>query len=258
MPPAIIGGVIAGVGAVAGSAIASKGASNAAKTSAAASDRASAVQEENYNKSAATLSPYVNAGVPATQAINALLGLPGAQQAPAASMAPAAAPTGFPSGNWHGIAQMIQGQPQGGQTVTAQAPAATSAPVNYNSAFDNYRNSTGYQFRLNQGLDAVNSDYAGSGTLQSGAAMKSLNDYGQGMASQEFGNYLGALGNQQALGLSAASAQAGVGQNFANSLGQISMANGANQANAALIKAQNTGQMVNSLATIGATIAGGK
>lgn len=115
-------------------------------------------------------------------------------------------------------------------------------------AFDAYRKSTGYDFRLNQGLNAVQSGFAGRGTLQSGAAMKALNDYGQGMASGEFGNYLNALGTQQGLGFSAAGAQAGVATNYANSLGNIYQANGANQANAALASANALGSGISGAA----------
>ena len=42
--------------------------------------------------------------------------------------------------------------------------------------------------------------------------------YGQTFASNEFGNYLGNLQTQQGVGLSAASALAGNGQNYANAV----------------------------------------
>jgi hypothetical protein len=120
-------------------------------------------------------------------------------------------------------------------------------PAAANQAFDQYRGSTGYDFRLNQGLDAVNSGYAGAGTIKSGAAMKGISDYGQGMASQEFGNYLNALGNQQALGLSGASALAGVGQNYANSIGNINSNKADAIGNAALAGAANTNSLISGL-----------
>lgn len=117
-------------------------------------------------------------------------------------------------------------------------------------AFDTYRGSTGYDFRLKQGLNAVTSGYAGGGMLRSGAAMKGLADYGQGMATQEFGNYMGALGNQQSMGLAAAGNLAGVSSGYANSLGSIYQQNGANQANAALVKSQNTANALGGIAGI--------
>jgi hypothetical protein len=86
------------------------------------------------------------------------------------------------------------------------------------SAFDTFRNSTGYQFRLGEGLNAVNSAFSGIGGLQSGAAIKANNQFGQNFASNEFANYANMLGNQQAVGAGSASALAGVGQNFAGTV----------------------------------------
>lgn len=269
MPAAVIGGAIAAAGAVGSAVIANKGASKAADATQAAADQSAQVQREIYSKNAATLSPYVQAGIPATNAINALLGLGGVpvmgmqasgQTQPAMSpevmqmLASNDFPGIFGMGNRLRNSLLDQaGAMQGGNVNT---PVQPSAQQQYQNAFDNYRNSTGYQFRLNQGLNAVNSGYAGAGTVKSGAAMKAINDYGQGMASQEFGNYLAALGNQQGLGLSAASAQAGVGQNYANSLSNIYQANAGNQANAALLKSQNMGQALNTVGMIGGNLLG--
>jgi hypothetical protein len=147
------------------------------------------------------------------------------------------------------IATTATTDPATGTTPTVTQPSAQDA-------FNTYKNSTGYQFRLNQGMDAINSGYAGRGVLQSGAAMQAINDYGQNMASAEFSNYLGQLGNQQALGLSGASALAGVGQNYANSLGNIYQNQGANQANAALAAGQGGMQFGNALAGLGGQILG--
>ncbi|MCJ9372808.1 DNA transfer protein p32, partial [Acinetobacter baumannii] len=46
-------------------------------------------------------------------------------------------------------------------------------------------NDPSYKFRLNQGLDAVQSGAAAQGGLLSGATQKALNDYAQNFASQE-------------------------------------------------------------------------
>lgn len=132
--------------------------------------------------------------------------------------------------------------------TAAAAPAtAPNAQAQYQSAFDNYRNSTGYQFRLGEGMNALNSGYAGAGTIKSGAAMKAATEYGQNFASNEFGNYLSALGNQQGVGLSAAGAQAGVGTNYANSLTQINSNKADAIGNAALANAGNINSMVGTL-----------
>ena len=111
-------------------------------------------------------------------------------------------------------------------------------------AFDTYRNSTGYQFRLGEGMNALNSGYAGAGTIQSGAAMRDAVEYGQNFASNEFGNYMGALGNQQGVGLQAGGAAAGVGVNTANSLGQIYQNRADTIGNAALANASNINSLI--------------
>lgn len=271
MPAAIIGGAIAAVGAVGSAVISSKGASNAAKATQAGADRASDVQTQIYNQNAQALQPWQQTGLRANSAINSLLGI-GEQQPPQMNggQGMAGQMAGPRDGMVHdmwggpgmtgtqsvGEMQFGGGQTGGYQPSNALTPAAQNPQQQYQSAFDNYRNSTGYQFRLNQGMNAINSGYAGAGTLQSGAAMKAINDYGQGMASQEFGNYMNALGNQQGIGFSAASAQAGVGQNYANSIGNIAMQNGANQANAALVKSQNTAGAISSVANIAGNLYG--
>lgn len=86
------------------------------------------------------------------------------------------------------------------------------------NAFNKFTGSDGYQFRLGQGLTAVNNNYATMGALNSGAALKALNDYAQGQASNEFGRYMGYLDNLDQRGMAAGSALAGVGQNYANAV----------------------------------------
>ncbi len=88
-----------------------------------------------------------------------------------------------------------------------------------NDAFDKYLESTGYQFMRDQGRDAITSTRATQGLLNSGATLKSLEKYGQGVGSQAFGGYLGQLTDLSRQGLSAGSALAGVGTNYANAVG---------------------------------------
>lgn len=266
---------IGAVGAIGGAVISNKGASKAAQATQAAADQSAQVQREIYGQNAAALAPWQQSGLQANSAINALLGLGGPSNAmggatigqPTAQPVQQAPYTSSPTDplmvrlmrmreGIYGDRPVLSDNLSAGTVNTTAAPTQPNAQQQYQTAFDNYKNSTGYQFRLNQGLNAVNSGYAGAGTVKSGAAMKAINDYAQGMASQEFGNYLGALGNQQALGFSAASAQAGVGQNYANNMGNIAMQNGANQANAALVKSQNTANMIGSIANIGGNILG--
>lgn len=136
--------------------------------------------------------------------------------------------SGYGGGTWRS---------DGTQATPAQQSVSPAQAAS--DAFDVFRNSTGYQFRVNEGMDALNSGFAGAGLLRSGAALKALDDYRQGMASQEFGNYMGYLSNQQGVGLGGASALAGVGQNYTNTVTANNNNAGSAVANAALIKGQN-------------------
>lgn len=250
----VIAAGIGAVGAVAGGAIAAGGAKSAGKAAAAAADRASEVQQQTYQENKQTLAPYVQAGLPATTNINALLGLDDGS-ANYEQYLPQRTGMGAPGitmGGMFGGMDLGQfGQPSytPEEIAAAKAQAVTANRQRANDAFNAYRTSTGYDFRMNEGMRALNSGYAGAGTIKSGAAIRAANDYGQGMASQEFGNYLNAIGTQQGVGLNAAGAQAGVATNYANSLGNIYQQNGANQANAALASASAMGGAINGAAS---------
>ena len=82
------------------------------------------------------------------------------------------------------------------------------------SAWNNYRNSTNYQFLLNQGLQGQS--YLNAPNLYSGATGKALNNYAQGMAGNALQGYEGLLQNQQGLGLQGSQIYANAGTNIAN------------------------------------------
>jgi hypothetical protein len=107
-----------------------------------------------------------------------------------------------------------------------------------NDALARFKASTGYQGRLEEGQRAINTGYAARGALESGAAQKALLNYGQQQASGEFGNYLNALGGQQAAGQNALGAATGAGVAFGNQSAQANQSQASAQANAALYGAQ--------------------
>ena len=89
-----------------------------------------------------------------------------------------------------------------------------------NKAFESFRDSTGYQFRLNQGTRSVERSAAARGLLNSGAALKAVSDYGQNTASNEFGNYFNQLATMAGIGERATGQQLQAGQYFANQQSQ--------------------------------------
>lgn len=122
-----------------------------------------------------------------------------------------------------------------------------SAPSSALSAWDQFRNGTNYQWRLNQGMGALNSSYAANGTFDSGAADKGRIEYGQNFASNELSNYMNLLAGQQAMGLSAAGAVAGVGTTYAGNIAAQNTNAGNAAANAALIAGQGKANMYGSI-----------
>jgi len=145
-------------------------------------------------------------------------------------------------------------------------------PFNYDPG--QFQADPGYQFRLQQGNANLQQQNAATNTRLSGSAQKALLNYGQGMASQEYGNwwnrdqariasennvqqnYLGALTGQQQVGASAASALAGVGTNYANNVSQNNQFAANQVGNAALVNGNNQASLANNLATTGANLFG--
>ena len=107
--------------------------------------------------------------------------------------------------------------------------------------------SPGYQFRLNQGQNSIQNLLASKGGLKSGAAMKALEEYAQGTASQEFGNQVNYLQNL-----------ANMGQQSATAMGNAEMMAGTNMANASQQGILGQGMsMANRDAQMGNIIGGG-
>lgn len=265
---AIIGSAVIGAGAsaISGSKN-SKAIRKSTQAQTAANDQSIALQREVFGQNKAVLDPYAQRGNAAGEAYNALLGLGGATQAPNPySPVPAGTP-GYMGGSGFGDG-MIERQYQDygdigggvfsgmqyGQPSYQPQPQVTAAPQQsaldkQKAAFDQFRASSGYQFRLDEGNKGLNSAYAGAGTLRSGAAAKAFERYNQDYASNEFGNYMGYLGNQQSVGLQAGSALAGVSQSYANNVTALNGQQANNISNAAVARANNSNSMISGIAS---------
>jgi hypothetical protein len=148
-------------------------------------------------------------------------------------------------GNNAGYIDALRAWRSGGGAVGAPAApgAAPAAPAAtpQGSAFENFANSAGMQFQLEQGGNMIENSAAGRGALGSGATLKALQNYGQQTAlNNYFMPYMSLLGGQQATGAQAGSAVAGVGSNFANTAANIT----GNQAAGAANINQNLGNAV--------------
>jgi hypothetical protein len=95
-------------------------------------------------------------------------------------------------------------------SALGNTPTPTPAPTSSgNAGFDSFYGTPFYQVPLAEGYDAINANYAGRGTLESGAAMKGIVKFGQDYAAQAFDDYTRLLQNQQGIGANATNAYVG-------------------------------------------------
>ena len=81
-----------------------------------------------------------------------------------------------------------------------------------------FQASPGYQFRYNEGLRAIDRGAAARGLLHSGAGVKAEQRFGEGLASNEFGDWWNRLAGVAGVGQSAAGTTAQAGANAANNI----------------------------------------
>lgn len=258
---AIIGSAVIGAGASAmASSKNSKAINQSTQAQTQANQQAIAAQQQARSENMALQSPIYQAGLPAMQARNSMLGLSQpapqqtTQQMPNALMSYGYEGMDGPMGGYR--PENMAGDPlmrfTGAQQGMGQGmPAQQAAPqVNGQDAFKNYIANSDYAFQFGEGSNGINSGYAGAGTLQSGAAMKALEGYRQNLQSGYRNEFMGYLGDQQMLAAGAANAMSGVNTNYANSAGNLAMANANNITNSAVAKANNSNAMLGSIGNI--------
>lgn len=121
---------------------------------------------------------------------------------------------------------------------SAQAQLLGLSPMTSGTqnGFNNYLNSSGYNFMLDSGSKAITGNAAFRGILNSGSTAKALTQYGQDVGSQYFDNYLSNLNNVSGQGLTAtgqigaAGSAGGEGAAKATQAGSNSMASGVSSA----------------------------
>jgi hypothetical protein len=94
----------------------------------------------------------------------------------------------------------------------------------------------GYQFRLSEGMKALDRQAAARGGLISGGALKAAQRYGQDLGSQEFGAAYNRLASLANVGPQAAGVMSNLGQNYATNVGNIYQQQGNTAGNAALAR----------------------
>lgn len=190
---AILGsGAISGGTSLISGLLGSNAAQNAAQLQSNAAMYAANIQRKEFEQIRRSLRPYIQMGDRAVKPLDRLLGI-GPGENPLHSF------LGRPLPQWHPTMQQL-----------AKTP--------------------GYQFALNQGLQATQNSFAAQGLGQSGAALKGADQFAQGLASttyqQQFQNFI----TQQQLKLAQRqqifgnlSGVVGMGQSAAMGQGQLGM-----------------------------------
>jgi hypothetical protein len=182
--------------------IAQQGAQAGGNMAASAANRAAQMQQEEATRARAALSPWVAAGGGAIGKVTNLLGL-------------GTLKTNGGNYNTYGL------DPAGAKETQQQALA-------------DFETSPGYQFRMDEGSKALDRSAASRGLLRSGAQQKAITDFGQNIASEEYGNYMNNLFQAAGLGSQAASSgnstAAGLTQGAGNSILQGGIARGSGYA----------------------------
>lgn len=234
---------IMGGGSLISSLFGSDAASDAADDQVQASREANQLQKYYYDTSRSDLAPWRDTGSAATNYLARILQIPGYYKPdmkkpvredykiePTATGSSGTVTTlNIPSipSDWPYRNQIYSGEDlqnllfnrDGGMAT----PAATQPQYDeaaYKAAMEEYRrtrpvdltsmleSTPGYQFRMAQGNEAIQRSAAAKGNLLSPAAMKELDTFSQGLASDEYSNHLNRLFSISGLGENAA-AQSG-------------------------------------------------
>ena len=113
-------------------------------------------------------------------------------------------------------------------------------------AFQDFLQSTGYQFQVDQGARAIAERKAAQGLLRSGSTLKALQTYGQNAARSSASQYLSQLGDVAGRGASAAGALGGAGASYAAQTAQTNTRAAETAGAASIAQAANLNSLLGS------------
>lgn len=212
-----------GAAAVAGGAANAIIGSNAAKGAAEKQQNAANAAEgelaSGYSTASGLLAPTENLGFGAEDILANLYGI----NSPTGSGTPGTSQVGGMGPN--GAVNLSPTSINGGG---AGATAATSGGPNTN--FSSFYNSPGFQYAIQQATKSTNATASAGGNLFSTGTLNALNRNVQGVASQQYNNYVSQLLNMAQLGSGAASQNAGLATATAANEANVTTGAGAAQA----------------------------
>lgn len=208
----MIGSIISGI-------IGQQGAQAGGNMAGDAANRAAQMQQQEAERGRRAMSPWTASGTGALQKISALLGLGELTM----------------RGNNYGQYWIDPANAKGLQ----------------DEALNAFQTSPGYTFRKQEGINALDRSAAAKGLLLSGNQTKAIQGFGDGLASEEYRNYMGDLMGVSGQGMgatsSANSTSAGLINGAANNIFQGGVARGSGYAAGANALASGIGQGVNNV-----------
>jgi hypothetical protein len=268
------GFVAVAAGSVISAGIGANSARRAGNAAARGADAATAESARQYDETRADLAPYRTTGTGALNQIGRLFGLPTTtseqwqsqqDQLVGDTMLPAGVTFKDLGKGWyevHHSGQRIGTLRPGGangrflndagvdinairqqrnqQSQAAQTPAGPDMSAFFESP--------GYQFRRQEGTRGLERSAASRGGAFSGNALRALNEFNSGLASQEFGNYFNQLASIAGIGQTATNQTAAYGANYANQAGRNALAAGEARASGIIGQGNAIGQGVSDLA----------
>lgn len=238
-------------GQIAGVAAGIWGSGKAADAAEQSANQQNALSERIYGQQRADQMPYMQSGYNALNAYNRAMGLPSVDTTVTSQMSGPGGLRMIPEqfrgkgilvdAEGNGYIQAVSGSNAGqlipiGQKFpqyAAPKPAAGgtgtgTAPATGEDRYGGFYASPGYRFRLDEGSRAYDRSAAARGMLLSGAQVKAQTRYGQGVASDEFGNYTNRLAAIAGLGQTGVQGAGNAASNYAvnagNALGNQGMA----------------------------------
>lgn len=245
MPVAAIGAVAAAGAGLAGSAMSASAAKKAGQAQADAAEKAAQVQKDSAIQSRIDAYPWALEGAQAMYMFMDELGVPRPQTPilPDLTMGPFGYnPKGTTAASQpqNAIAAPAQTQDKyierRGELIrnpqyrapAAPVPQQTAAPANAigapstipMTAQKGFTETPGYQFRVNQGEQGVLNSLSALGMKNSGKALKSLETFRQGIASDEYNGWLNRIAGVAGMGQAQTNTTNALTQNAATNMGQ--------------------------------------
>lgn len=212
-------------------------ANNASANSLTASRESNALQKQMFDKQIALQQPFREGGLTAQNRLMTLLGLGGADRQ--------TQPQAMGGNSWTAaIANAASNSLNaggGGEYAGGDRASADFGKYAKDFGMADFQQDPGYQWRMQQGQQALERSAAARGGLLSGRAAKDMTNYSQGAASQEYGNAFNRYQTNRSNQLNPLQSLSGMAQTASGAMGTDAGNYGSNVGNSLMNTANQVG-----------------